>query len=124
MLTFITQTAIAILTDISRKGSPACAKQQYTAYPRLSELLSLLEAGGLICLLPGHDSSSVSSYRLSRPVTEISLLDILQATGEHVNCDLPLGEKYYLKYGATAHKLGILNSVMRNLLSNIRLNDL
>ena len=124
MLTLTTQTAIAVLTDISREGYCARTEQTYTTYPLLSELLTQLKVGGLIRLLPNCESDSVTSYCLTRSIAEISLLDILLATGEHINCNLPLGERYYYKYGRVAHKLGVLNSIMRNFLSDIKLNEL
>lgn len=125
MLTLTTQTAIAVLARISREGYCARTEQIYTTYPLLSELLTQLEVGGLIRLLPNRESDSVTSYCLTRSITEISLLDILLATGEHINCNLPLlGERYYFKYGRVAHKLGVLNSIMRNFLSDIKLNEL
>lgn len=124
MLTLVTQAAISVLIDISGEGYSARTELPYTKYPHMPELLAQLESGGLIQLRPDCDRNSVLSYRLARSFTEISLLDILRATGEHINCNQPLGEKYYYRYGRTAHKLGILNSIMLNLLSDIRLDDL
>ena len=54
----------------------------------------------------------------------ISLLDILEATGEHLNCNHPATEDFYLRYGNTAKKLGVVNHMTRLYLEEIKLNDL
>ena len=55
---------------------------------------------------------------------EISLLDILEATGEHLNCNRPITEQFYAQYGRAAQKLGIINQIARIYLREITLTDL
>lgn len=55
---------------------------------------------------------------------EISLLDILEATGEHLNCNSPITERFYAQYGRAAQKLGIVNQITRIYLKEITLTDL
>ena len=55
---------------------------------------------------------------------EISLLDILEATGGHLNCNSPITERFYAQYGRAAQKLGIVNQITRIYLKEITLTDL
>lgn len=124
MLTLVTQTAIAILAEIGKDTPCIDAEHLYSDELCQPDLLSRLESGGLISRLPEHSRNRLSSYRLVRPAREISLLDVLMATGEHLNCNSSLGEKFYHKYGTAARKLGVLNSVMCQFLSEIHLSEL
>lgn len=64
------------------------------------------------------------SYIPARKAVEISLLDILEATGEHLNCNRPITEQFYAQYGRAAQKLGIINQIARIYLKEITLTDL
>ena len=126
MLTPATQTALAVLNDISLGKISACSPC-YDLFPTtVEELLLKLEEGGLIQLKEGKDHKSLSSlsYKLSRPSIEISLLDILEATGEHLNCNRPTNEEFYMRYGKAAIKLGVVNHITRTCLKEIKLFDL
>ena len=124
MLTPLTQTAIALLYDISNGGFP-CRLEQYTSYlPSVPELLSKLESGGLVYCKEGCPQGILASYQLKRPSYHISLLDILEATGEHLNCNHPTNEEMYHQFRRAANKLGIINHMTRLYLSNISLTDL
>ena len=90
----------------------------------VSELLEQLEMGKIIRLIPGKEKGKITSYELTRPSVNISLLDILEATGEHLNCNHPATEDFYLRYGNTAKKLGVVNHMTRLYLEEIKLNDL
>lgn len=120
MLTPLTQTALAVLNDI------ACGELSPRSIRRtvISQLLVTLESHGLICLLPGHPCEDVLSYRLACPAESITLLDVLEATGEHLNCNHEMREEMYCQYGVVAHKLGIVNLITRKYLSEIKLFDL
>ncbi len=124
MLTPLTQTAIALLYDISNGGN-LCRLQEYSSYQQeLPTLLFKLERAGLISLKEGCISGLMDSYRLSRPGYEISLLDILESIGEHLNCNHPTREEMYSCYRRAANKLGVINHITRIYLSDIRLVDL
>lgn len=123
MLTPFTQTAIAVLYDISC-GEISSGIRAYTCMPEnLCHLLSKLESGGLICLAPGQKRGKPRSYKLTRPAATISLLDVLQATGEHLDCNQETCEEL-LRHGSAVRKLGIINQMTRTYLTEIKLTDL
>lgn len=125
MLTHLTQTAIGVLYDISF-GEITSEVRPYTLCPSLSlpDLLNKLESAGIIRLIPGQKRGKPRSYRLTRPATAITLLDVLQATGEHLDCNHDTCEELYQRYGHAARKLGIINQMTRTYLTEIKLADL
>lgn len=125
MLTNLTQTALGVLNDISF-GETVSEVRPYTLCPSLSlpDLLGKLESAGLIRLVPGQKRGKTRSYKLSRPATAITLLDVLEATGEHLNCNHETCEELYQHYGYAARKLGIINQMTRTYLTEIKLADL
>lgn len=124
MLTPITQIAIAILGDIANGGT-LYRLDSYTITPDgLLCLLSNLQVGGLIRLKSSKCAPSVlSSYILSRPFSKISLLDVLEATGEHLNCNAPVKEELYTRFSGVANRLGVINQMTRIYLSEIKMTD-
>lgn len=123
MLTSLTQAAIAVLADIENGKTDSRTAQYALLTHMLSHLLSQLEFAGLIRLLPDQSRGVLTSYQLTRPSSKISLLDLLQAIGEHLNCNTPISEACYAYYGNAARKLGVINQVTRSCLSEIRLSD-
>lgn len=124
MLTPLTQTAIVVLNDIAC-GELSARSSQYVLFPQtMSQLLVSLESHGLIRLLPGRPREAIFSYQLSRSTKDITLLDVLEATGEHLNCNHEACEDMYHQYGAAARKLGVVNRITRQYLSEIKLTDL
>lgn len=123
MLTPLTQTAIALLGDISSGSSnrlEACICSPENLYLLLCKLVS----GGLIRLkspdvVPGFPSS----YELCRPYGTISLLDVLEATGEHLNCNQSTKEELYTRFRGAANRLGVINQMTRIYLSEIKMTD-
>ena len=103
MLTRLTQTALAVWNDI------ACMD------------ISLRRAH---YLLPGRLQGEILADELTRPASDISLLDVFKATGEHLNCNHEVHEEMYHRYGVAAHKLGVVNHMTRQYLSEIKLTDL
>ena len=63
------------------------------------------------------------SYKLCRPLCEISLLEVLEAIDGHLNCNHPTTEAFYTRYGKVAQKLGVVNYITRLYLSEIKLID-
>lgn len=128
MLTVITQAAISVLHDISSGECLQSANFQLSE-EELSELLHKLEAGGLVRRLPEQkecirsSKCLLSSYELCRPFYDISLLDVIEATGEPVNCKRPTPESFYTRHGRIAHKMGIANHMIRLFLGDIKLSD-
>ena len=118
MLTQLTQTAIAILYDIYAGGKPY-RTAQLTIAPQ-----EMIESAGLIRRKDVPYSDLLSSYELTRSYMDISLLHILEALDEHLNCNYPTKEKIYHQYRAAANRLGVINQMTRLYLSEIKLIDL
>ena len=123
MLTIQTQVATSILHTIASVQKSTPMDKLFSANI-VSELLDKMEAGKIIKPIPGKNKGEIASYRLTRPATEVSLLDILEATGEHLNCNHPTSEEFYMRYSNAAKKLGVVNQMTRLYLENIKLNDL
>lgn len=124
MLTPLTQTALAVLNDISC-GEISPRSTQYAFFSHdLETLLLKLESAGLIHLTADKCRKDIFSFTLPRPRGEISLLDVLEATGEHLNCNQEANEELYRHYGQAAQKLGVVNHMTRLYLSEIKLVDL
>lgn len=123
MLTIQTQAAISILHAVASMQKATPMDKLFTVNI-VSELLGKLEAGKIIKPIAGKNKRKVASYELTRPMSEISLLDILEATGEHLNCNHPNNEEFYMRYTNAAQKLGVINQMTRLYLENIKLNDL
>lgn len=124
MLTLLTQTTLAILNDISCSEPSSRSLPQTLFSHSLSELLDKLEQGELITLFAGKERGQLISYQLARPLSEISLLDVLEATGEHLNCNHVASDEMYQRYGLVARKLGVINQLTRSYLSDIKVVDL
>ncbi len=124
MLTPLTQTAISMLCDIEHGGTTDTQPHYALFMNTVSELLHKLETGGLIRCKDAEHKDKLSSYELTRPCHEISLLDLLEVTGEHLNCNHPTSEALYSRYQRAATKLGVINQMTRVYLSEIKLNNL
>lgn len=122
MLTLLTQKAIAVLHDIA-SGETTAVESHEISPDELVTLLARLEQRKLICRTPGAPVEKENSYTLCRPLIEVSLLDVLEATGEHLNCNYPTTEEFYIRYGKVAQKLGVINHMTRLYLSEINLTD-
>lgn len=90
----------------------------------VAELLQKLENGGLIRCTNADRREELSSYELTRPCHQTTLLELLEITGEHLNCNHPTNEVLYIRYRGAASKLGVINQMTRTYLSDIRLSDL
>lgn len=131
MLSRLTQIAIAVLYDI-HAGEVSARTFLLDVKPGIySCVIGKLESADLI---RHRDSSmeemgavnpnSLSMYELTRSVNEITLLNILEAMGEYLNCNHPTDEKMYQQYHFAANKLGVINYMTRLYLSEIHLADL
>ena len=87
-------------------------------------LLSKLLSAGLIKLSDKGDSRDIQVYSPARDSSDVSLLDILEATGEHLDCNHPTTEEFHMRYGKAAQKLGIVNYITREYLKEIKLFEL
>lgn len=113
-----------MLYDIEHGGT-ANAQPHYALFMNaVSELLGKLETGGIIRCTDSMHRDKLSSYELTRPCHEISLLNLLEVTGEHLNCNYPTNEALYTRYRSAAAKLGIINQITRLYLTDIKLDAL
>lgn len=124
MLTPLTQTAISMLHTIANSGASDDFSRYALYMNTVSELLQKLENGGLIRCKDAEHRERLSSYELTRPCQQVSLLDLLELTGEHLNCNHPTNETLYAQYRGAAAKLGVVNQMTRIYLSEIKLSDL
>ena len=117
-------TAIAVLRHISSHETGNLQDLECGCKP-LDELLDQLESAGLIRVRTDQSGSGIpKTYELTRPLFRISLLDLMEAVDQHLNCNQPDCEKMYARYHYAAHKLGIVNQMTRAYLSEIPLTDL
>lgn len=119
MLTKVTQTAISILRIISSENT-----ETESGGKKDEQIIDKLELAGIIRKKEGMPKYQIYSYELARDRNEISLLDILEATGEHLNCNHPTTEEFYERFGKTAQKLGVVNHMTRLYLKAIKLTEL
>lgn len=122
MLSVCTQTAIAVLHDIS-SGNALQSANFLLSEGEWKGLFDKLEKGGLIRCLPYEKPGTLSSYKLCRPLPDISLLDVLEATDEPIHCTMSTPEEFYIRHSQIANKIGVLNEVARTLLANIKIAD-
>ena len=124
MITPRTQTAIAVLKCIYARDYGTCIKPCTLTEKEKQALLLQLSIAKFILLKDTENPLEIQSYIPAREAVEISLLDILEATGEHLNCNRPITEQFYAQYGRAAQKLGIINQIARIYLKEITLTDL
>lgn len=124
MITPRTQTAIAVLKCIYARDYGTCIKPCTLTEKEKQALLLQLSIAKFILLKDTENPLEIQSYIPTRKAVEISLLDILEATGEHLNCNRPITEQFYVQYGRAAQKLGIINQIARIYLKEITLTDL
>ena len=124
MITPRTQVAIAILNDIYTEEGTLRTDEYRLSEDEKYMLLFKLTVAGLIRLAEHESPQYIQSYRPVKKATEVSLLDILEATGEHLNCNHSTTEQFYARYGKAAQKLGVVNQITRTYLKEIKLFDL
>ena len=122
MLSIRTQTAIAVLQDLSFDTVLQTANFLLSE-GEWKDLFDKLEAGRLIRRLPNKEPGILSSYELSRPLSDISLLDVLEATNEPIRCNMPTPEEFYIYHRQIAHQIGVFNQVARTFLADIKIAD-
>lgn len=124
MLTPTTRAAIAVLKDIYACTTGSCTEMHELTPQALEEVTDKLRSAGLICQEDNAATPPAPPYHSTRKVEEISLIDILEATGEHLNCNRPTTEEFYMHHGRAAPKLGVVNHITRFYLKEIKLFDL
>mgnify|MGYP003364043452 FL=1 len=124
MITLKTQAAIAVLNDIYTGEGTARTDECKLSEEEKYSLLYKLATAGIIRLVDMEKPQDIQSYSPARKSIDVSLLDILEATGEHLNCNHPTTEEFYIRYGNAAKKLGVVNQITRTYLQEIKLFDL
>lgn len=122
ILTQFTQTAIAVLHDIS-SGSIQQTSNVSLSMEEWKDLFHKLETGGLIRRLSDKEEGVLTSYELLQPFHELTVLDLLIAINEPLNCARPVTEGSYSLHRIAAQKLGVLSQVIRMFLSDIKICD-
>lgn len=122
MLSSLTQTTIALLQDISA-GIYLQATNFSLSEEEYSLLLNQLVTHNLIRPTTAKPDNPSAIYELCRQLTDISLLDILEATGEPLNCGHHIPEEFYFQNQRAARKLGVLNDMTRMFCADIKLSD-
>lgn len=126
MLSPLTQRTIALLHLIAHAehcNIPHCGM---SSHEELRHICALLEQKGMIRPATNTDTRIADpciAYALCRPLHDISLLDVLQVTDGHLDCNKPTTEEFYSRYGKVAQKLGVVNYMTRLYLSEIRITD-
>ena len=122
MLSICTQTAISVLHDIAL-GNALQSVNYLLSAEEWKDSFDKLEKGHLIRCLPDKEPGNLSSYALWHPLSEISLLDVLQALNEPIRCNMPTPEEFYIYHSQIANKIGIFNQVARTFLADIKIAD-
>lgn len=87
MLTPLTLTAISVLRHISLQETVNFQELECSC-KSLDKLLAQLESAGLIRVKADHAGDVTPEiYELTRPLFRISLLDVMVATNQHLNCN-------------------------------------
>lgn len=113
MLSPLTQIAITLLHDIAMH-EPHEAIGHCTSPEELRYIYTRLEQKGMICRNEKEkekvkttedadaDTYTTCSYKLCRPLCEISLLEVLEAIDGHLNCNHPTTEAFYTRRKSSA----------------------
>lgn len=121
MFTLTTETAIELLNDIYYKRSEGyCPLSEREKF----DVLKHLTDAGLIRLINKEEPLKITSYQPARNSSDVSLMNILQAIHENLECTMPVSDEFYLQHGMAARKLGVANQVTRTCLEEIKLYDL
>lgn len=104
VLTQLTQTAIAILNDITLQSDTQSANISLSSEV-WKELFRKLESGGLVRRLPGKEEFVLSSYEICRSIQKLSLLELLAIIDEPLHFERQVSETSYFHHGEGAKKL-------------------
>ena len=113
MITPMTQAAIAVLNDIYAGGDIIRADACQLTEQDMDILLSKLLSAGLIKLSDKGDSRDIQVYSPARDSSDVSLLDILEATGEHLDCSIVQFVKALLNIAIVSVTLGVPTGITK-----------
>lgn len=89
----------------------------------INEILHRLLEAGIISCGTGSSRGEMQSYKLNYELSEISLTQLLIAlkSGIYIVPAQAEEEEIYNKYGVNSRRLGILNQMVRRMLSEIKI---
>lgn len=122
MLTQEMENAISLLKEISYMEDYVIGR---SPFPHLSdgnvrELLCHLCRNSLLRVVdPSLKTRESFNYALSRPLQEITLYDILRATGGNLHLSVDSSEDASERYGLSGRRISVLETMIRHLLSDI-----
>ncbi|WP_071145230.1 hypothetical protein [Bacteroides ihuae] len=125
MLSLEIVKAVSLLKEINYglSGTESARKSPLSEFDT-RRLLSKLHSSGLIRLKAVKNGAlGSSSYELCYPIYQISLCDILVATGGGIELSVENTEDIYNNYGMAGKRLGVLNQMACRYLSEIHLTD-
>lgn len=122
MLDLRTKFILSILYDIHYKGNEMSNGYDYTD-EELEKSLVQLEKANLIRHISGATGYTLDVYELSRPYFEITLLDILSATGEGIHIRTDDNSSPLPYHTPASRKLSIVNYMIQHYLSEISIAD-
>ncbi|WP_291587630.1 hypothetical protein [Bacteroides sp.] len=117
-----TKFILSIIYDIHYKENKMSNAYDYTEEEFVKSLMQL-EKANLIRHIPNTTGHSLDTYELVKPYFEITLYDLISATGEgiHIRTD---DEAFPLPYNTLiSRKLSVMNYMIRHYLSEISVAD-
>lgn len=117
-----TQTAIAVLHDLS--SSNVLQSVNYLlSEGEWKSLFDELEEGQLIRLLPQKEPGTLFSYELCRSLSEISLLDVLQAIDKSTRISMSTFKRNSTFNTQITSKINILKQIARASLEEVKISE-
>lgn len=117
-----TQTAIAVLHDLS--SSNVLQSVNYLlSEGEWKSLFDELEEGQLIRLLPKKEPGTLFSYELCRSLSEISLLDVLQAIDKSTRISMSTFKRNSTFNTQITSKINILKQIARASLEEVKISE-
>lgn len=117
-----TQTAIAVLHDLS--SSNVLQSVNYLlSEGEWKSLFDELEEGQLIRLLPQKEPGTLFSYELCRSLSEISLLDVLQAIDKYTRISMSTFKRNSTFNTQITSKINILKQIARASLEEVKISE-
>lgn len=125
MLSPVVLKAVALIKSIQHDYSLESNCTLNLSDSEVRRLLRRLSMAELIRLKDKDcDASKITSYEVCHSLYEISLCDILVATGGGIELSIKDTQDIYSRYGLVAPRLDVINHMMCHFLSDIHVTDL
>lgn len=116
------QAAIAVLKDLS-SGNIMRPANFLLSEEEWKNLLDELGKGQFIRVLPSKETGTLFSYELCRPLSKISLLNVLEAIDESIHRNVSALETLYTPHDQMTNKTVNLKRVARAVLEDIKISE-